>query len=129
MPEPYPIVLWSEGKVRRDCHVQVQYNYCSVPHQFVGKTVVVRTDAQWITVFDDLQEIAHHHRASGRGSTVTDRSHYPEEKRATQEDRRAERLQRIRSVGPGAAAFWHGLHTSRDYVHSDQVRALLRLLS
>jgi transposase len=128
MPDIYPIAVWSEAKVRRDCHVQVQYNYYSVPHRFVGKTIVVRTDAEYVSIFDDFREIARHPRASGRGITTTDRSHYPEEKHATQEERRAQQLLRIRAVGPGVAAFWHGLHTSRDYVHSDQVRALLRLI-
>ncbi len=60
--------------------------------------------------------------------TSTDRAHYPEAKRATCEERRAERLLHIRATGPGVAAFWHGLHRSREHVHSDQVQALLRLI-
>jgi transposase len=128
MPEVYPIAMWAEAKVRRDCHVQAQYNYYSVPHVFVGKTVVLRMDAEYISIFNDFQEIAQHRRACGRGVTTTDRSHYPEAKRATWEERRAERLLRIRAVGPGVAAFWHGIHASREYVHSDHVQALLRLI-
>jgi hypothetical protein len=95
---------------------------------FVGKTVVIRMDAEYISVFDDFREVARHRRGNGRGVTTTDRSHYPEAKRATWEERRAERLLRIRAVGPGVAAFWHGLHASREYVHSDHVQALLRLI-
>lgn len=128
MPEVYPIALWTEAKVRRDCHVQAHYNYYSVPYRFVGKTVVLRIDAEYVSIFDDLLEIARHRRASGRGVTTTDRSHYPQAKQATWQERRAERLLRIRAVGPGVAAFWHGLHTSREHVHSDHVRGLLRLI-
>lgn len=128
MPEVYPIALWVEAKVRRDCHVQAQYNYYSVPHRFVGKTITIRIDAEYISIFDDFVEIARHRRANGRGVTTTDRSHYPKEKRATWQERQAERLLRIRAIGPGVAAFWHGLHASRDHVHSDQVRGLLRLI-
>lgn len=128
LPDPYPIASWSESKVRSDCHIQALYNYYSVPYTLVGKTVVVRMDGEWISIFDDFKEIARHRRATGRGVTTTDRLHYPEHKRATTEERREQRLLRIRSVGPGAAAFWHGMQTSHEYVHSDQVRALLRLI-
>lgn len=128
LPDPYPIASWSESKVRSDCHIQVLYNYYSVPYTFIGKTVVVRMDVERISIFDNLQEIAQHRRVTGRGVTMTDRLHYPEHKQATSQERREKRLLRIRSVGPGTAAFWHGLQASREYVHSDQVQALLRMI-
>lgn len=41
---------------------------------------------------------------------------------------RRERADRIRAIGHGAAAFYAGLLTSREHVHSDAHRALLRLI-
>ncbi|TAM60820.1 IS21 family transposase [bacterium] len=69
LPEPYPLALWSEHRVRSDCHVQVLRNFYSVPYRLAGKKVVVRVDDDRIVVFDDFVEIARHPRCSGRGET------------------------------------------------------------
>ena len=128
LPEPYPVAHWSEHRVRTDCHVQVYYNFYSVPYQLVGKNVVVRLDADSVTVFDNFEAVARHERRIGRGETVTDRCHYPEHKRRSAHDIHRERVERVRDIGSGAAAFLHGLLQSREHVHSDSYRALMRLI-
>ncbi len=128
LPDPYPIAAWSEHKVRTDCHVQVRSNFYSVPYTLVGKKVVVRLDADSITIYDDFVVVAHHERRRGRGETVTDREHYPPHKRKSSQEIHHERITRIRSVGGGAAAFYAGLLQSRDHVHSDAYRALIGLI-
>ena len=66
LPEPYPIAAWSEHRVRTDCHVQVRSNFYSVPHEHVGKRVVVRVDANTVTVYVDFEAVARHERQIGR---------------------------------------------------------------
>jgi transposase len=128
LPERYPLAFWSESRVRSDCHVQVRSNFYSVPYQLVGKTVVARLDATSVTLYKDLAVVARHERWLGRGQTVTDRAHYPPHKRKSTQEIHQERIDRIRSVGSGAAAFYSGLLRSRDHVHSDAHRALMRLI-
>jgi transposase len=128
LPEPYPIAAWSEHRVRTDCHVQVRSNFYSVPHEHVGKRVVVRVDANTVTVYVDFEAVARHERQIGRGRTVTDRQHYPEHKRKATQEIRRDRVDRIRSVGGGAAAFFAGLLAQREHVHSDAFRALMALV-
>lgn len=128
LPERFPIGAWSEHRVRTDCHVQVRANFYSVPHELVGKTVVVRVDASSIMVYDALAVVARHERRIGRGESVTDREHYPKHKRKASQEIHRERVDRIRTVGAGAAAFYAGLLTSREHVHSDSYRALLKLI-
>jgi hypothetical protein len=99
-----------------------------VPYHLVGKRVVVRLDATSVTAFNDLFVVARHERCLSRGRTVTDREHYPAHKRKSTQEIHFERIARIRSVGPGAAAFYSGLLRSRDHVHSDAHRALVRLI-
>lgn len=125
LPDPFPIAAWSEHRVRTDCHVQVRANFYLVPHTLVGKRVVIRMDSTTITAYDNFNVVARHERRIGRGKTVTDRMHYPEHKRKGSHEIHRERVDRIRSVGPGAAAFYAGLLTSSEYVHSDSYRALL----
>ncbi|MBC5805021.1 MAG: IS21 family transposase [Candidatus Eremiobacteraeota bacterium] len=129
LPEPYPLADWSEHRVRTDCHVQVLRNFYSVPYKLVGKTVVVRLDAHGVTIYDDFVAVARHVRSYGRGVTLTDRSHYPPHKQKGSHAIHQERLLRVREVGPGAAAFLHGLLQSREHVHSDSYRALMRLIA
>jgi len=128
LPEPFPLAHWSEHRVRTDCHVQVRYNFYSVPYRLVGKRIVVRLDEQTLACYDDLVEVARHARSYGRGVSVTDRSHYPEHKRLSSHEIHVQREARIRAIGPGAAAFLHGLSQTRDRVHSDLYQALLRLI-
>ena len=128
LPEAYPIAAWSEHRVRTDCHVQVRSNFYSVPHEYVGKRVVARVDASTVAVYVDFEVVARHERQIGRGRTVTDRQHYPEHKRKATQEIRRDRVDRIRSVGAGAAAFFAGLLAQREHVHSDAFRALMVLV-
>jgi hypothetical protein len=93
-----------------------------------NKRVVVRIDETTVMVYDDFAVVARHERRIGRGETVTDRGHYPEYKRKGSQEIHYERIERIRAVGAGAAVFYAGLLVSRDNVHSDSYRALLKLI-
>lgn len=128
LPEPYPIATWREYRVRTDCHVQVLHNFYSVPYALVGKRIVVRIDATAVLAYDDFTVVARHERCYGRGQTITDRSHYPPHKQRSTQEIHRERIERVRAVGGGAAAFLHGLLQSREHVHSDAYRALVRLI-
>ncbi len=128
LPERFPIASWSEHQVRTDCHVQVRLNFYSVPYKLVGKVVVVRVDAETVTAYNDFAVVARHERCHGRGQTITDRQHYPEHKRKSWQEVHRERAERIRSIGAGTAAFYAGLLASRDHVHSDSYRALVKII-
>ncbi len=128
LPDPFPLACWREPHVRTDCHVQVEYNFYSVPYRLTGKKVAVRIERDEIVVYDDFVEVARHARCRDRGQTITDRSHYPEHKRLSSQQIHADRVARIRAVGPCAAEFLHGLLQSREYVHSDLYREFARLI-
>jgi len=128
LPEPYPIARWSEHRVRTDCHVQVDYNFYSVPYTLAGKRIVVRVDAGSVVAYDNFAVVARHERLVGRGQTTTDREHYPKHKQRSSQEVHRERIERVRGIGAGAAAFLHGLLQSRTHVHSDAYRALMRLI-
>jgi len=128
LPEPYPLAQWGEFRVRRDCHVGVHKNFYSVPYRLAGKSVVVRVDADSVLVYDDLDLVARHRRSFGRGENVTDRSHYPSHKRLSTQQIHADRVERIRSIGPAAGEFLAGLFRTRDFVQADLYRALVQLI-
>jgi len=68
-------------KVYYDCHIYVDYNYYSVPFEYVGKEVEIELAKNLLKVFYQGKEIAVHPRLSGRGKFRTNNSHYPAYKR------------------------------------------------
>jgi hypothetical protein len=67
--------------VHSDCHVQVEKNFYSVPHIFVGRTVRVRIKTKLVEIFDDsLNALAVHVKLAGSGKYSTVEAHYPEMK-------------------------------------------------
>jgi len=68
-------------KVYHDCHIYVDYNYYSVPFEYVGRQVEIELTRNLLKVFYQGKEIAVHPRLSGRGKFRTNDSHYPAYKR------------------------------------------------
>jgi transposase len=128
LPDPYPLALWAECRVRNDIHVCVLKNFYSVPYTLAGKKVVVSIDDSWILIYHDLELVARHERCFERGQTFTNREHYPSHKRLSSQEIHAQRVARIRGIGPAAGEFLAGLFRTREYVHSDLYRMLLRLI-
>lgn len=81
---PFVFSRWKQAKVHPDCHIQVEKNFYSVPHRWVGQEVRVRIQAQLIEVFSqDLEPIAAHARLMGEHRYATDSRHYPQAMLAT----------------------------------------------
>lgn len=79
--QDYAISICKDAKIHSDCHVQVEKNFYSVPHVFVGRSVRVRIKTKLIEIFDDsLNVLAVHVRLAGSGKYSTVEAHYPEAK-------------------------------------------------
>lgn len=61
--------------VRKDARVPFDSNHCSVPHQFVGKTVFVRADDEQVRFVEGSEEVCTHPRSWERGQIVEDPKH------------------------------------------------------
>jgi len=80
--QDYEISICKDAKVHSDCHVQVEKNFYSVPHVFVGRSVRVRIKAKLIEIFDtsSVDVLSVHVRLTGSGQYSTVEAHYPEAK-------------------------------------------------
>lgn len=76
-PVRFAVSKISTRKVYHDCHIYVDYNYYSVPYEYVGKKVDVEITENLVNVFYAGSRIALHKRVAGRGSFSTIESHYP----------------------------------------------------
>jgi len=81
--EEFKLVKVGSRKVYHDCHIYVDYNYYSVPFEYVGKQVEIELAKNLLKVFYQGKEIAVHPRFSGRGKFRTNNSHYPAYKRCS----------------------------------------------
>lgn len=77
----YVIASYKEATVPTSYHVCVDGVYYSVPFQYVGRKVAVRTAGRTIEFFCGGERIASHIRSDKQGEFVTDRDHMPESHR------------------------------------------------
>lgn len=66
-----------ERIVYNDCHIYVDYNYYSVPFEYVGKTVAIEVDSKLVKISYQEKQIAIHTKCEGKGQFSTEDSHYP----------------------------------------------------
>ena len=78
---PYDLAVWKQVQVYRDCYVQFERAYYSVPFRLVGQAVWVRGGARTVEISDQQhQVVATHQRATGPGERLTLLDHLPQEK-------------------------------------------------
>lgn len=126
--DAYEVTSFSRHKVRKDCHVHVLANYYSVPHNFVGTSVTVRTSEERIDVFAAGERVATHERARGRGESRTQGEHYPPTKRLGSHEIHRRRIESVRAAGPRTIEYLGRLREG-PWVFGDQVARLARLVA
>ena len=90
------------AKVHRDCHVQVQFRYYSVPHKFVGRCLDVFVFHQTVQIYDGIHLIVTHQRARDKGDRQTREEHYPDSKAYHLRRTREWCLEQSSRIGPHA---------------------------
>jgi hypothetical protein len=78
---PFEIVTWAQAKVARDCHVQVQSSFYSIPWRYVGQTLDVRIGKVIVRFYVGTELVKTHLRGKP-GQRQTDWNDYPPEKAA-----------------------------------------------
>ena len=93
---------WQEAKVHQDSHIQVGYNFYSVPYKVRGKSVDVRVSAHFIEVFYALERLALHQRfpPNLRGQYKTIKTHLPLSHQAILEATPQKIMSQAKIIGP-----------------------------
>ena len=89
-------------KVYHDCHIYVEYNYYSVPFEYVGKEVEIELTDNLLKIFYQSKEIANHPRQEGKGKFCTTDSHYPQYKRMSETEYQERYQAKMAEIGPYA---------------------------
>lgn len=81
LPEAgFDLSSWHKRKVAKDCHISLDRNYYSVPSKYAGTEVGVSLGCETVRIYAQGQMVAMHNRSNGKGSFITNRSHWPEYK-------------------------------------------------
>lgn len=82
LPEtPYDMAVWKKVKVQRDCYVEFDKAYYSVPHRLITQDVWVCGGIQQVRIYTTAHQlVATHERAQSPGERSTHLDHLPPEK-------------------------------------------------
>ena len=69
--------VWSQATVHRDCHVQFERAFYSVPWRLVGQRLWLKASDGMVTLYDEFRVVAAHSRAMRPGERRTVRDHLP----------------------------------------------------
>lgn len=76
---PFTEVSWRAVKVDRNWHICCDYQYYSVPFQYIGKTLRARLTNSLVSIFDGDELVAEHSRMHGfKYRYCTDPAHTPD---------------------------------------------------
>jgi hypothetical protein len=79
--EEFTMLSVGVRKAYHDCHIFVDYNYYSVPFEYIGKEVEIEMGKDLLRVYHQGKQIAVHTLLKGKGGFSTNEAHYPKYKR------------------------------------------------
>jgi len=102
LPDRHPdLGSWHQVKAHRDCHVQFERAWYSIPFTLVGQTLWLKASPGLVTVHDaQHRQVAAHVRAERPGQRHTTSDHLPPDAQAFFAHDRAWCLTQAKTVGP-----------------------------
>jgi hypothetical protein len=124
----YDLAVWKQTELGRDCHIEFDHAYYSVPHRLVGQLLWVCGGLQQVRIYTAKHElIATHERAKKAGERSTHRDHLPPEKLPGLEWDRPYCLESAAQVGPNTLKLVQTLLDDPAIEHLPRVIRLLKL--
>lgn len=107
LPEAsYPVYEREPGFVGKTPYVRFDLNDYSVPHQFVGKRLLVEATLELVSIRDGFTEVAKHKRTFDKGQQVEDPQHINTLVLVKREASRHRGMNRLHHVVPSSTQFF-----------------------
>lgn len=119
--------VWSQASVHRDCHVQFDRAFYSVPHTLVGQRLWLKASDGMVTLYADFSAVAAHGRASRPGERRTVRDHLPPNAQAFFAHDRAWCASQAARIGPACVELIERLLADRIVERLRAAQNVLRL--
>jgi transposase len=95
--------VWSQATVHRDCHVQFERAFYSVPWRLVGQRLWLKASDGMVSIYDEFRVVAAHGRAQRPAERRTVRDHLPPNAQAFFAHDREWCLTQAQAIGPACA--------------------------
>lgn len=118
---------WGGVRVHRDCHVQFDRCFYSVPFTLIGQALWLRATDTAVAIYQDYRQVAVHPRGRKPGQRFTVGDHLPPEAQAYFAHDRHWCLQQATAVGPACAQLVDQLLTDRIVERLRAAQGVLRL--
>lgn len=119
--------VWSQANVHRDCHVQFERAFYSVPYTLVGRRLWLKASDGMVTLYDEFRSVAAHARADRPGGRRTVRDHLPPEAQAFFAHDRQWCLDQAARIGPACVELITHLLADRIVERLRAAQGILRL--
>lgn len=113
--------------VGRDCHINIDYRYYSVPYKYCGKDVEIEVEENLVKIYYEGQQIAIHQKVIDKGQFTTEESHYPPFKLITSNKSKQQYQEKMTAIGNHAARFLLLALKEQPYHWLNTVRGILSL--
>lgn len=77
----YEILKIEQRKVNNYGHISYKDNFYSVPYNYIGKTLTIKSTNTLIKIYDDIDQVAIHSICDNKGGFISKEEHKPPEKR------------------------------------------------
>ena len=118
---------WNEVRVHRDCHVQFDRSFYSVPFTLVGQRLWLRATDGAVAIYQDYRQVAVHPRGRKPGQRCTVRDHLPPQAQAFFAHDRDWCVEQATRIGPACAALIERLLSDRIVERLRAAQAVLRM--
>jgi transposase len=125
--EPFELLEVRQAKVHQDCHIEINAAYYSIPFKYVGKKLEVYIFERVLQIYDGIELVVTHERATRKGQRITRIEHYPPEKSIYLTRPREYCRQRAYSVGPKCGEVVSFLLESRPLDNLRSVQGIIGL--
>lgn len=125
--ESYTYAEWKIVRVNINCHVEVDYNYYSVPYQLISKELDARFTANTVECFFKGKRVASHRRSYDKREYITVPRHMPKSHREYAEWTPERLIKWAANFGPNTSGLVEAM--LRKKIHPQQgYRSVLGLL-
>lgn len=106
---------------------EIERAYYSVPHQFVGESVTVYFNRDYVKVLDRPGNVIAFHRSGEPGRFQTETHHLPEQKSFSRETYKTYLLNRLQQIGPFCHRWAEAVLQERDVLGLRALQGVLHL--
>lgn len=124
--EEFDLLEVRQAKAHRDCHVQVDGSYYSVPFAYIGRTLEVHVYERTVQVYSGVELLVTHEKALRKGQRITRTEHYPADKSLYLTRTREYCETRARLIGPKCGEVVEVMLSARPL---DNLRAVQGIIS